>query len=209
MKAIFPAWTAAIRDQSIEAKARQEWLKAFVENGINTVELVEIGLAACRKHNSPFLPSVGQFIDLCHSAKQERHPPMEACFAELTKYISDNRKDLHNLSPILYHTVQKNMDFYNYKKIEKDYDRVKYFEIAYKATLFQLETGSSLYRPPEPEALIEQEVKAHDSPESIKAKDEHLGGIFAMLEKEPEKKPVDNSHAQAQLEKAKSLLNKN
>lgn len=52
--------------------------------------------------------------------------------------------------------VVKNLDFYNFKKLEKEYDRIKAFEIAYKATLFQLESGQEMITPPPPETLIEK-----------------------------------------------------
>ena len=65
LKAIFPAWLAAIRDPEVEAQARAEWLKGLIENGINSDQQINAGLAKCRAHNSPFLPSIGQFITWC------------------------------------------------------------------------------------------------------------------------------------------------
>jgi len=115
---------------------------------------------------------------------------MEACYSELTKYIADNRKDRHNLSPILYHTIQRNMDFYRYQKIEKDYDRVREFEMAFKATLFQLECGESLLRAPAPETLIESDKHEHKiTPEVIEKTQDIRSSIFAMLDDKPEPKP--------------------
>lgn len=133
---------------------------------------------------------------------------MEACYAELTKYIADNRKDRHNLSPILYHTVQRNMDFYRYQKIEKDYDRVREFEMAFKATLFQLECGEPLQRAPAPETLIEdqKQAKRHDAPESVKLADEVLGGLRAMFNDKPEAKPLTPAEL-ADIEKLERLKN--
>jgi len=68
LKAIFPAWAVAIKDPEIEAQARQEWLKGLVENGINSDQQINAGLAKCRAHNSPFLPSIGQFVTWCKEA---------------------------------------------------------------------------------------------------------------------------------------------
>lgn len=65
LKAIFPAWAVAIKDPEIESQARQEWLKGLVENGINSDQQINGGLAKCRAHNSPFLPSIGQFVTWC------------------------------------------------------------------------------------------------------------------------------------------------
>ena len=71
MKAIFPAWAVAIKDPEIESQARQEWLKGLVENGINTDIQINSGLAKCRTHNSPFLPSIGQFIEWCKTSNAQ------------------------------------------------------------------------------------------------------------------------------------------
>jgi len=55
----------AFSEESIESQAKAEWLKGFIENGINTDSQINAGLAKCRAHNSPFLPSIGQFITWC------------------------------------------------------------------------------------------------------------------------------------------------
>ena len=44
---------------------------------------------------------------------------------------------------------------YNYKLLE-EWKALKMFEVAYKATLFQIECGEELRRPPPPETLIEK-----------------------------------------------------
>jgi hypothetical protein len=68
LKAIFPAWAVAIKDPEIQSQAKAEWLKGLIENGINSDQQINAGLARCRAHNSPFLPSVGQFIFWCNDA---------------------------------------------------------------------------------------------------------------------------------------------
>lgn len=104
---------------------------------------------------------------------------MEACMSELTKFISSGRKDTYNLSHILHHTIVRNMDLYNYKKIEKDWDRIKSFEIAYKATLFQLENGEKLIEIPKPENLIE-EKKADTKKDSKEYENIALSNIAGL-----------------------------
>lgn len=80
---------------------------------------------------------------------------MEAAYAELTGFIRSGRRDYSHVSPILYHTISRNMDLYNYKLLE-EWKALKMFEVAYKATLFQIECGEELRRPPPPETLIEE-----------------------------------------------------
>lgn len=102
--------------------------------------------------------------------------------AELNIFVRDNRKDTHRLSPILYHTIRNNMDFYNYKKLEKEYERIKAFEIAYKATLFQIECGEKLDAPPAPETLLETVKRdSHKTPESEKLANETMNTLLNMF----------------------------
>lgn len=70
LKAIFPAWTAALKTPELEAEARRQWLQGLIENGINSEEKIRAGLARCRSHNSPFLPSVGQFVEWCNEVSE-------------------------------------------------------------------------------------------------------------------------------------------
>lgn len=192
LKAIFPAWAAAIKDQDYQNQAKAEWLKGLIENGITTDYQIEAGFVKARAHNSPFLPSIGQFIEWCKQATGVNHPPMEAVFAELQEWLKVNRKDWHNASPLLQHIIRRNLDLYNYKQVFKDYDRVKLFEIAYKAALFQFESGIKMEAYPQPNTLLEnkQEVKRHDAPESVKKGSEVLGSLLSMLDDKPEPKPL-------------------
>lgn len=50
---------------------RRQWLQGLIEAGINTREMIDSGLARCRQHASPFLPSIGQFIGWCRTAAEE------------------------------------------------------------------------------------------------------------------------------------------
>lgn len=134
---------------------------------------------------------------------------MEACFAELTAFVCAGRNDVHNLTPILYHTVRKNLDFYNYKKIEKDWERIKSFEIAYKATLFQIECGGKLEVPPGPKTLVEEDKKtgSHNSSANEKIAAKTIGGLMSMFS-DPEPKPITAAD-RADLERLERVRNEN
>lgn len=62
--AAFPAATAN-REQSEMNEIRRQWVLAFRENGITTMEQVDAGMRVARRQNKPFLPSPGQFISWC------------------------------------------------------------------------------------------------------------------------------------------------
>lgn len=133
------------------------------------------------------MPGVGQFVDWCKDSSRGHYAPLEACYAELTGFVTTGRKDTQNLTDILYHTVTRNLDFYNYKKIEKEWERIKAFEIAYKATLFQIEQGEPLATPPKPETLIEDKSQNKRAVDSSIA-DKTISSILSMFD-EPEPKP--------------------
>ena len=107
----------------------------------------------------------------------------------MSRYIQSGRKDYSHLSPILYHTVARNLDLYNYKQTD-DWKALKMFEIAYKATLFQIECGEDLLLPPPSETLIESKpVVVPKTDDQIAKGSEIIGGLLAMFDK-PEQKTL-------------------
>lgn len=62
--AAFPA-TTANRDQNEMNEIRRQWVLAFKENGITTMEQVQAGMRVARRQERPFLPSPGQFVAWC------------------------------------------------------------------------------------------------------------------------------------------------
>lgn len=69
LKTIKPAWRLSFTDESEENNAKKEWYKAFVENEVNTVNKIKVGMAEARKDPNPYWPSVGQFIKWCDGAE--------------------------------------------------------------------------------------------------------------------------------------------
>ena len=96
----------AIRDPEIESQARQEWLRGFVENGIASDIQINHGLAKCRAHDSPFLPSIGQFIAWCNesSGPMAKFPGECEAKLSLTKILSRHSdfRDWENCHPVVY-----------------------------------------------------------------------------------------------------------
>ncbi|EHL5817281.1 phage replication protein [Escherichia coli] len=62
--ATFPA-SLANRDQNELNEIRRQWVLAFRENGITTMEQVNAGMRVARRQERPFLPSPGQFVAWC------------------------------------------------------------------------------------------------------------------------------------------------
>jgi hypothetical protein len=170
-------------------QAKAEWFKGLIENNITTDLQIEAGLAKARTHNSPFLPSIGQFVAWCKESTGDQLPPFEVCVVEVQNFVRQGRRDTHNMTPFVYHMTVKNLDFYNFKKLEKEYDRNKALEVAYKATLFQLECGEKLIEPPKPETLIEQ--KKHESMAKYDNSDETpIEDLLKLFEEPLKPKPL-------------------
>ena len=64
--AAFPA-TLVNRTQEDMNEIRRQWVLAFKENGITTMEQVNAGMRMVRRQERPFLPSPGQFVAWCKS----------------------------------------------------------------------------------------------------------------------------------------------
>lgn len=65
LRAAFPASVSIFNDQDAFDELRRQWLLAFRENGITSMEQVNAGLRIARRQERPFLPSPGQFIKWC------------------------------------------------------------------------------------------------------------------------------------------------
>ncbi len=72
--ATFPA-SPANRDQNERNEIRRQWVLAFRENGITTMEQVSDGMRVARRQNRPFLPSPGSLL---HGAGK-KHPLPPGC----------------------------------------------------------------------------------------------------------------------------------
>lgn len=69
LRAAFPASVHTFNDQDAFDELRRQWLMAFRENGITTMEQVNAGLRVARRQERPFLPSPGQFIAWCRESR--------------------------------------------------------------------------------------------------------------------------------------------
>lgn len=63
--AVFPVLASKSPEDLNEM--RRQWLLAFKENGIVTMEQISAGMRVARKQDKPFMPSPGQFVAWCRS----------------------------------------------------------------------------------------------------------------------------------------------
>lgn len=64
-QAIFPAFKQAWPTQEIFDHAKKAWVKSFKEAGLQDLSVLQHGLKALRASKSPFVPTPGQFIEMC------------------------------------------------------------------------------------------------------------------------------------------------
>lgn len=62
---IFPAFSKAWPTPSEFESAKRNWLMALIEADVNSNHKIQLGLKKARKYSSPWIPSVGQFIEWC------------------------------------------------------------------------------------------------------------------------------------------------
>ena len=94
LMAIFPAWKKEMSKAGHQAEVKKQFMKAFVESRINTYEKLNYGLKKARNHDSPYFPSVGQFVSWCQDGYLEslNIPPFEVIFREILDY----RREIKN-----------------------------------------------------------------------------------------------------------------
>lgn len=68
LMAAFPATTANCSQAEMN-EIRRQWVLAFRENGITTMEQVAAGMRIARRQERPFLPSPGQFVAWCREGR--------------------------------------------------------------------------------------------------------------------------------------------
>lgn len=135
-------------------------------------------------------PTAPEFRAMCLSAGKPKHQPLEAAYSDLCAIMRSQKMNYDNASPILYHTIRRNLDLYNVSRME-EWRAFKAFEIAYKATLFLIECGEELLTPPPPETLLPNPDKKAYAPTSkdIEKGSEVLGSLLSMFDDKPEPKP--------------------
>lgn len=105
LKAIHPAWRAAWPSDQMENTAKRSWTKAFTAAGMCSIQQIRYGIDRCRASGSPFMPSVGQFLDWCQPSPENMGLPsverayLQACAA------SHPAADTSALHPAVWHAA--------------------------------------------------------------------------------------------------------
>lgn len=86
IQSILPAFKQAWPTKGEYDGAKRNWILALCESNLKTMNQIKSGLKKLRAQNSPFVPTCGQFIELCKSSAQELGLPMiEKAYTEACK----------------------------------------------------------------------------------------------------------------------------
>ncbi|EMK1731206.1 DNA replication protein [Salmonella enterica] len=173
--AAFPATSAQFKTQADFNELRRQWLMAFAENDINTMEQVERGMRVARQQATPFLPSPGQFIAWCDAGTDTRLPDADTLYGMVMTY-SATRFDHENYpwpDNACYWMVTRLFDQMRHENLtERELRQRCHDEL--KRMSQQLASGNL---PPEPVRLLSH---TH-TPVSQERGREYLANIRAML----------------------------
>ncbi|HII3707923.1 replication protein P [Pasteurella multocida] len=88
LKTIFPAWRSAFSSDFEYNEAKKYWLETLINERITSVAQIRIGVERARKSESPFFPSVGQFIEWCNEGALESQgmPLLEELLERIKQY---------------------------------------------------------------------------------------------------------------------------
>ena len=93
LQATFPASMATIKGQDQLDEFRRQWTRAFLENGITTMDQVEAGMKQARRQDSPYLPSPGKFVSWCKDSTTVLGIGIDDVMGEFHRYAKE--KGLH------------------------------------------------------------------------------------------------------------------
>lgn len=110
LQAVCTAWKQAYSSQDAYQATKAEWLKSFLRNGINDVDLIDEAVDLVKLSGKDFFPTVGSFIKLYKKAALQRSgaPETAKAYRTLTGYlqIPRERRQPWNLHPYIYATIK-------------------------------------------------------------------------------------------------------
>lgn len=122
LKSIFPAWKQAFASEAEYNETKQVWLEELFKAGVVNPQSLKRGLDLAAKSESPFFPSVGQFIAWCEFENYHELglPTPEELSSRIQKYFG-YAKEPHNFkfrSRAEYYLLKTIYDGYGKKKWE-------------------------------------------------------------------------------------------
>lgn len=162
LRTICSAWKQAWPDETTYRAAKQQWLTAFLEAGINAPEQLQFGLMRCRQSGREFIPAPGKFIEWCHpSPEMLGLPALGAAFREACRNAHPSMAGQAKWSHDAVWHAAKECGFENLNRLATDLSS-KLFERNYSIAVRRLVAGEPLQKMP---LALPAEVAARSTPE--------------------------------------------
>lgn len=162
LRTICSAWKQAWPDEATHRAAKQQWLTAFLEAGINAPEQLQFGLMRCRQSGREFIPAPGKFIEWCHpSPEMLGLPALAAAFREACRNAHPSMAGQAKWSHDAVWHAAKECGFENLNRLATDLSS-KLFERNYSIAVRRLVAGEPLQKMP---LALPAEVAARSTPE--------------------------------------------
>lgn len=91
LKQAFPASSAMFRDPLVEQETKRQWLIVLSENGVTSREQIAAGIKKAFTMNSPYWPSIGQFMAWCREGELQECglPSVDELEREVDRYNAE------------------------------------------------------------------------------------------------------------------------
>jgi len=145
-RAMFPSINAKTEGEKLKkamGKLKQQYMKGFIENDINSIEQIDFGLKRARADDNPFFPSVGEFISWCQPDLADLGLPTAfEAWRVVSNIYSIHDIDWNKVSPAV-HEAGKRCNFGDIKRgaiSEKQFSAIykTVCEEVFKGTTFEV-----------------------------------------------------------------------
>lgn len=152
--AINPAFKQAWPTEHEFQATKKEWVLAFEDARINTIEQLKSGLKSVRMNPSPFIPSPGQFIQMCKQSPEDiGAPSVEKAYDEACRKSHPSYGQNKNWSHPAVENARNSVGAYDLSNLPAK-QTLKRFTEVYRDACDQFGSGSNLNQ-------IEQRKERH------------------------------------------------
>ncbi|MBG2935153.1 replication protein P [Proteus mirabilis] len=178
LQTCFPAWRQTFTSKADVDAAKRSWVRGFVEAKITSEKQLQWGLAKARRSESPFWPSLGQFISWCQPDPTDHGlPTPEAAFMEASRNSHPASIDKKWSHPAIY-VAAREVGQFELANLPRD-KSWPLFRRAYSIVVSRVLNGEDLGGEI-PKALPQ---KSEPSPVDPKVAQQHIDRIKQMLKR--------------------------
>ncbi|WP_345869068.1 replication protein P [Shewanella algae] len=176
LQTCFPAWRQTFTSKADMDAVKRTWARGLIEAKITYYKQLQWGLLKARRSESPFWPSLGQFINWCQPDPAEFGlPTPEAAFREASRK-SHPAADRSNWSHPAVYVAAREVGSFELTNLPSSQSQ-PLFERAYKIAIHRVMAGEDL-NAEIPKALPEQPAPRPADPEVAK---QHIYRLKKML----------------------------